>query len=76
MTSNEIKYPIRKWKCFKCHSLYPNTLLYCPKCDIARKHSNRLLDKFLAKESRKKQLEQKHKDATLRSKKIRVRHKR
>ena len=30
------------WVCFFCNRKYPNTLLYCPKCNIARKHSRNL----------------------------------
>lgn len=33
------KTPIYTWICFFCGKKYPNTLLYCPKCNKARKHS-------------------------------------
>ena len=31
--------PTRTWHCYKCNTEYKNTLLYCPICNIARKHS-------------------------------------
>ena len=34
----------RTWSCFLCNTEYPNTLLYCPKCKIARLHSNNLFN--------------------------------
>lgn len=45
----------RTWVCFLCGSKYPNTLLYCPKCDIARKHS------FTLESKQKQKLERKSK---------------
>lgn len=42
----------KTWACFYCGSLYPNTLLFCPKCSIAKKHSNNLYESH--KEKRKK----------------------
>ena len=29
----------KTWECVLCRTEYPNTLLYCPKCEVARKHS-------------------------------------
>lgn len=30
------------WQCFQCEKIYPNTLRYCPSCNIAKKHSDNL----------------------------------
>jgi hypothetical protein len=38
------------WNCFLCETEYPNTLLYCQKCNIARKHSFTLEAKARKKE--------------------------
>lgn len=38
------------WKCFLCHTEYPNTLRYCPSCNIAKKHSDNLYKTALKKE--------------------------
>lgn len=40
------------WTCFLCEKEYPNTLRYCPHCDIAKKHSDNL--RKSAKKKRKK----------------------
>ena len=44
------KMPYSKWECYKCGKVYPNTLLYCPKCNIARKHSYTLKQKEVMRE--------------------------
>ena len=49
INNNNGNRPPRTWKCFKCHTEYPNTLLYCPDCNIARKHSFTLEEKYKRK---------------------------
>ena len=34
----------RVWKCFLCGHTYPNTLRYCPSCEIAKIHSDNLFE--------------------------------
>lgn len=41
MTENSL-VKTGQWTCHKCGCLYPNTMLYCPKCNIARKHSKNM----------------------------------
>jgi len=41
------------WECFLCHECYPNTLLFCPNCNIARKHSHNLWVSARKKEMKK-----------------------
>lgn len=40
------------WQCFQCEKLYPNTLRYCPTCNIAKKHSDNLRITFDNKKKR------------------------
>jgi len=36
---DESKVRTGVWICWFCKRTYPNTMIYCPKCNIARKHS-------------------------------------
>lgn len=40
-----------RWECHFCHRVYPNTLLYCSACNIARQHTINVerYRKYLAK---------------------------
>ena len=40
------------WICSKCHRTYPQSLMYCPKCNISKKHATRLMDNFLKSENK------------------------
>lgn len=54
MFRTEIRNGEYSWICFKCHQEYPNTLLFCPHCHIARKHSHNLYETKKIKKQRKK----------------------
>jgi len=43
-----------EWECFKCKSKHPNTLRYCPHCNIAKIHSDNLQNKNKNENNRKK----------------------
>jgi len=57
----------KTWSCFYCFAQYPNTLLFCPKCNIAKKHSDNL---HLSAKKKKNRLK---KNQTYRQKKRRNR---
>ena len=42
MNLNSEKIIKNNWECFKCELVHPNTLRYCPCCDIAKVHSDNL----------------------------------
>ena len=71
---NETKNPNgeRTWTCFLCQTEYKNTLLYCPKCEIARLHSNNLFDTANGKNKKKDTVKRKRHE-TFRKKKRRFR---
>lgn len=35
---------VYSWECHFCHKIYPNTLCFCPQCNIARQHSKNVRD--------------------------------
>jgi len=51
----------RSWICFFCKTKHPNTLCWCPECNIARKHSNNLYI-TLEKKNKKKLRKSKNKN--------------
>jgi len=56
MNLNSERIIKNNWKCFKCELEHPNTLRYCPICDIAKVHSDnlRITAKKNEKNNRKK----------------------
>ena len=38
----DVKITEKNWVCFKCEETHPNTLRYCPICNIAKTHSDNL----------------------------------
>lgn len=42
----------RVWICSNCKRVYPQSLIYCPKCNLSKKHATRLVDSFLNKENK------------------------
>ena len=55
---NEIRQE-RTWTCFLCQSEHPNTLCYCPKCNIAKLHSNNLFKSAELKKKKKENIRHK-----------------
>jgi hypothetical protein len=49
-----------EWECFTCEEKHSNTLLYCPSCNISKKHSNNLFrDKFSMRKQYQERFEEK-----------------
>ena len=54
--SDKSKSRTGRWECHFCHKVYPNTMLWCPQCNIARQHSRNVerYQKLLIKGRRRK----------------------